>query len=183
MPATRTTVAPIEANNLGWFEREILNHTPYQSILDATSLGVFTIGEQSGRLVGAWKNHRLLMQDLALDEVSAALGALLAAIVQTAHAIDRPLAEVMQQQVERVHLSTLSQARHKNTSRTALRGEEPSPATGLLPMVAATPVGERKKRGRPPRQDKPIALTPVPDTVSPVKRGRPRKVVHATPSV
>jgi hypothetical protein len=102
--ASRKGTSTKEGKTIAWFEREIQAHTPTTSLLDATSLGIWSIAEESGVLAGVWKKHRILQQDLDLAVLSAALGELLAAVVCTASAVDLSLEALMEQQAARVQL-------------------------------------------------------------------------------
>ncbi len=102
MAKTNKHPVPNEPKTLSMLAEEILVNTPKQSILDATSLGIWSIVEQSGILAGAWKRHRIFMEDLDTEQVAAALGAIFAAMVQTTAAIGMDLETVIERQIEQL---------------------------------------------------------------------------------
>lgn len=192
MPKLGKTVATPETQTMAWFEHEIITHTPQLSIFDAASLGIWTIAEQSGQLAGTWKQHRILQQDLDTAKITTVLGEMLAAIAQTAHAIGIPLEAVMQQQVERVHLQTISGVRQRKAPTApklppapALRVPEPSPAKTTresMPQITAT---AQKPRGRPRKTPSVAATQPAAPSVSipqQLRPTRPRKA-HAAETI
>jgi hypothetical protein len=175
MSASRkTSTSPVE-KTINWFEHEILAHTAQQSLLDATSLGIWTICEQSGILAGAWKQHRILRQDLNVEQVTAALGELLAAIAQTAHAIDAPLETLMQQQVARAQ--ALAGSRQRKLAPAASPRQALAAVTFAVAESAPTqrgsdtpaiPPAAKPRRGRPRRADVAQVSAPPPETPTPV---------------
>ncbi len=161
------TKAP-ETKTIAWFQHEIVANTPKQSILDATSLGIFSIAEQSGKLVGAWKQHRLLMQDLDTELVAVALGDLLAALAQTADAIGMSLDAIADQQIEQVRAQ--SQA-------TISRRKAPA----VVPVASLTPPSmPPAKVAKSPHSAAPIEMQGPVDTVK-RRPGRPRKTPPVVP--
>ena len=162
MSAGRKTPSLSDATTIAWFEREIVAHTPQHSILDATSLGVWTIAEHAGLLAGAWKQHRILLQDLNTEQVATTLGALLGAIALTAHAVGIPLEVVLQQQVERVHMTSLPGSRQRHAQRATKPPAVPRAETVRVSATSArdevpnasvdVPVGEHRRRGRPRKE-------------------------------
>ena len=138
-PATPKTIA--------WFEQAITAATPTTGILASVDQGIWSIAETSGQLAGIWRRHRNQMQDLDDGAVTQALGELLAAIVQTAHAIGVPLETIMTEQAERMR-----KIRHD----TVARKTKPHPTTPAREMVEHT-----SRQSRPRTRVKQPKLVPV----------------------
>lgn len=177
------------------FEHEIMAQTPQQGIMDAVSLGVWGIAEQSGQLAGEWKRHRNLGQDLDIAKVTLALGELLAAITQTARAVGVSLEAVMDQQIARARTPALMSARARKTpsvmpptSTTLPPAPPPSNIRALKPSPPLSakdrPTPVKRQSGRlpltPSATEAPALFPPerLPLAVAPPavqkKRGRPR---------
>ena len=162
---TKPTKAAIPAppKTIAWFEQAITDATPTTGILASVDQGIWSIAETSGQLAGIWRRHRNQMQDLDEGAVTQALGELLAAIVQTAHAIGVPLETIMTEQAERMRGSA-----HHGTARTTL-----PPRTAKNPL---TPASAEQKR--PPVRtrtvvEQPVSIAPVP-SIPPTKSQQPQ---------
>lgn len=195
---TKANKAPLPqpAQPIADFERVMLAHTTQQGVLDAVSVGIWGIAEQSGQLAGEWKRHRNYMQDLDTDKVILALGELLEAVTHTAHAVGVSLEAVMDQQIERVRTPALLSARTRKIPRAGVPTSPPPPAAtppaNISTLVPSAPPRreDHPKVPKKQRQDRlpaaPVAVeqptllvperppAPVAPPVERPKRGRPR---------
>lgn len=183
-----------DTKTLASFAHEVIAGLPQQGILDATSLGIFSIAEQSGLLSGEWKRHRNLMQDLDLEKVAGALGELLAAIAQTAHAVGISLDAVMTQHLDRLQTvgSTPARQRKTLTSAAPLQSGTPGSAPRCRQISQTrTGSGEDPRPGaaatrsaRPRNRATPSAPTPSESDAArlgrPPQRRQPAGVAQTT---
>lgn len=192
MKKTHQVLVPPEAKPIAWFEQAILAQIPQHGLLDAISLGIWGIAEQSGILAGEWKRHRNFMQDLDVEHVTRSLGALLEAIVQTAHATGISLESVMDLQVKQGHTQPLMRGRQQKASSVRPASAETTTPDNSHAGAAPKPLREvehptevKRQPGRPKKtrlegeqpkipQSKGQALSMPPLAARP-KRGRPAK--------
>ena len=192
MPSSKKTPALVlpQAKTIADFEREIQAQTPRQSILDATSLGIWSICEQAGALAGLWKQHRILLQDLDTAQVTVALGELLGAIAQTAHAIGIPLETVAQQQVARGQAALPAPARPRKAPLATEPRNQSAPPVAKAEMTAIRDEGNGpviasgKKRGRPRKTEAAVHLVvPAPSVAAPTAPQRTKRSAPIQPTL
>ena len=150
---------PLAPKTITWFEQTIKDVTPTTGILASVDQGIWSIAETAGQLAGIWRRHRNQMHDLNDESVTQALGELLAAIVQTAHAVGVPLETIMTEQTERMR---------KN------RHDTVACKTKLHPTTPAREMVEHPSRQSRPRtvtkEPVPLSALPTPPAKQPLQR-------------
>ncbi len=160
MPRSPKATSPHESRSLRGLEQEILAHSPQVGILDSASLGFFAVAANVGELAAAWRDHRILMQDLNTEVVTVSLGELLGAVVQMAHAVGISLDTLAEGQIQR--MSTAPGQVRKRKAPATIRKNSPLASE---PTLEAAPASRRK---RTPRGQTPTETSLLP----PVTRSR-----------